>query len=135
MGAQFSASCGVIEKPGLLSMLRQSWSSKDGVLYDAGRNRDEVRKEGDVIVHAPGGGSTTTWDVRAFAMDPFTPVPKRDKKPSAPKGLRKKDGSSDSDDSAASKKSDDSSASAKKVEEKKKKKDNSDSDSNSSKSS
>lgn len=133
--AQFSASCGVIEKPGLLSMLRQSWSSKDGALYDAGRARDEVRKEGDVIVHAPGDGVTTTWDVRAFAMDPFTPVAKRSSKPSAPKGLRKKDGSDSDEDSEASKDSDDSSASKKKEEAKEKKKDDSDSDSAASKSS
>merc|ERR1712232_1191479 len=110
--------------------LREAWSSvsKDGILYDANKNRDEIRKDGDNIVHSPGVGPSTTWDIRAFGMDPFTPMPKRSGKAETPKGLRKSGGSSDSgEDSDKPKKSDSSSDSDK--EEKKKAASDSDSDS------
>lgn len=120
---QYRASCGVFTKPGLLSLTRESWSAvaQPRVIYDASRNRDEVRKEDDVIVHAPGIGPMTAWEVRAFAVDPFTPLaPKPKGKQEAPKGLRKR-GKSSSDAGSEKNGSDDSSASGKKNSAKRKK--------------
>merc|ERR1719277_95938 len=75
------------------------------VLYDASTNRDDIRKDGDVIVHAPHDGSITTWDVKSFAIDPFTPAPKHTTKPAAPKGLRQRGRSESSNSSSESDKS------------------------------
>eukprot|EP00411_Alexandrium_monilatum_P049322 CAMPEP_0175472512 /NCGR_PEP_ID=MMETSP0095-20121207/73907_1 /TAXON_ID=311494 /ORGANISM="Alexandrium monilatum, Strain CCMP3105" /LENGTH=810 /DNA_ID=CAMNT_0016773985 /DNA_START=59 /DNA_END=2491 /DNA_ORIENTATION=- len=106
MRANFDACSGILERPGFLSVLRKAWSTVgDPIFFDASKSRSEVRKDGDVIIHSPGDGPTTLWDVRAFAMDPFTPVPKRLIKPTAPEGLRRRGQSSSSEASSSTAKS------------------------------
>mmetsp|Transcript_37326 Transcript_37326/g.98404 ORF Transcript_37326/g.98404 Transcript_37326/m.98404 type:complete len:926 (+) Transcript_37326:38-2815(+) len=111
--AHYQASCGTFDKAAILAVTREAWASvgKASILYDASKSRDEIRKDGDVIVHAPHDGTITTWDVKSFAVDPFTPAPKHTTKPAAPKGLRQRGGSSDS--SKSSNNSDKSSTKAK----------------------
>merc|ERR1712048_1345435 len=102
----YRASYGTYAKPGYLNINRDAWNAvpeSGKAFYDASTSRDEVRKEDDVVVHAPSVGPMTAWEVRTFGVDPFTPVaPKGKDKPQAPEGLRKKKRSKSSSSEAGS---------------------------------
>eukprot|EP00928_Gymnodinium_smaydae_P013848 TRINITY_DN15027_c0_g1_i1.p1 TRINITY_DN15027_c0_g1~~TRINITY_DN15027_c0_g1_i1.p1 ORF type:complete len:774 (+),score=191.61 TRINITY_DN15027_c0_g1_i1:172-2493(+) len=126
---QFRASCGLIPKPGLLTVTREAWSRIDEpkVLFDAAKAPDDVRRDDDIVVHAPRIGALTAWDVRCFDMDPFTPPAPKSK---GKEKQRRSNSSGSGDDSASEKEkagasSDDSSEKPKKKEQAKKKKDRS----------
>merc|ERR1712151_864227 len=123
--AHYRSSYGTYAKPGYLNINRDSWNAvpeAGKAFYDASNSRDEVRKEDDVVVHAPAIGPMTAWEVRTFGVDPFTPVaPKGKEKAQAPEGLRKKrEKSSSSEAGSSSAKSSGSSKSAKEKKDGKK---------------